>query len=69
MYDSHTSLSYQVASEIINYFKDQVYKTIIPRNVRLSESPSHGKPICIYDPTCKGAEAYKNLALEMLKNE
>ena len=68
MYDSHTSLSHQVAAEVINYFKDQVYKTIIPRNVRLSEAPSYGKPICIYDPGCKGAEAYKSLALEFLKN-
>jgi len=69
MYDSHTSLSYQVAAEIINYFKDQVYKTIIPRNIRLSEAPSHGKPIFLYDPLCKGAEAYKKLALEILENE
>lgn len=69
MYDSHTSLSRQVASEIINYFKDQVYKTIIPRNVRLSEAPSYGKPVLFYDPTCKGAEAYKNLALEFLESE
>lgn len=69
MYDSHTSLSRQVASEIINYFKDQVYKTIIPRNVRLSEAPSYGKPVLFYDPTCKGAEAYKNLALELLESE
>jgi chromosome partitioning protein len=69
MYDSHTSLSYQVASEIINYFKEQVYKTIIPRNVRLSEAPSHGKPVCLYDPLCRGAEAYKNLALEIIKDE
>jgi len=69
MYDSHTSLSYQVAAEIINYFKDQVYKTIIPRNIRLSEAPSHGKPILLYDPLCKGAEAYKKLALEILENE
>lgn len=69
MYDSHTSLSNQVASEIINYFKDQVFKTIIPRNVRLSEAPSYGKPIIFYDPTCKGAQAYKNLAIELLENE
>ena len=66
MYDSHTSLSHQVAIEAINYFKDQVYKTMIPRNVRLSEAPSYGKPIISYDPLCKGAEAYKNLAKEIL---
>ena len=69
MYDSHTSLSHQVAIEAINYFKDQVYKTMIPRNVRLSEAPSYGKPIISYDPVCKGAEAYKNLAKEILKHD
>jgi chromosome partitioning protein len=69
MYDSHTSLSQQVSSEVINYFKNQVFTTIIPRNVRLSEAPSYGKPIFIYDPLSKGAEAYKKLALEFLGNE
>jgi chromosome partitioning protein len=69
MYDSHTSLSQQVSSEVINYFKNQVFTTIIPRNVRLSESPSYGKPIFIYDPNSKGAEAYKKLAMEFLENE
>jgi chromosome partitioning protein len=69
MYDSHTSLSQQVSSEVINYFKNQVFTTIIPRNVRLSEAPSYGKPIFIYDPNSKGAEAYKKLAMEFLENE
>lgn len=69
MYDSHTSLSQQVSSEVINYFKNQVFQTIIPRNVRLSEAPSYGKPIIIYDPGSKGAEAYRKLALEFLENE
>lgn len=69
MYDSHTSLSQQVSSEVINYFKNQVFSTIIPRNVRLSEAPSYGKPIFIYDPNSKGAEAYKKLAMEFLENE
>ena len=69
MYDSHTSLSQQVSAEVINYFKNQVFTTIIPRNVRLSESPSYGKPILLYDPTSKGAEAYKKLAVEFLENE
>jgi chromosome partitioning protein len=69
MYDSHTSLSQQVSSEVINYLKNQVFTTIIPRNVRLSESPSYGKPIFIYDPNSKGAEAYKKLAMEFLENE
>lgn len=69
MYDSHTSLSQQVSSEVINYFKNQVFQTIIPRNVRLSEAPSYGKPIFVYDPGSKGAEAYRKLAMEFLKNE
>lgn len=69
MYDSHTSLSQQVSSEVINYFKNQVFQTIIPRNVRLSEAPSYGKPIFIYDPGSKGAEAYRKLAVEILENE
>jgi chromosome partitioning protein len=69
MYDSHTSLSQQVSSEVINYFKNQVFSTIIPRNVRLSEAPSYGKPIYIYDPMSKGADAYKKLALEFIENE
>jgi len=69
MYDSHTSLSQQVCSEVINYFNKQVFNTIIPRNVRLSEAPSYGKPILSYDPSCKGAEAYRLLAEEILSNE
>jgi chromosome partitioning protein len=69
MYDSHTTLSQQVSSEVINYFKNQVFTTIIPRNVRLSEAPSYGKPIFIYDPYSKGADAYKKLAMEFLENE
>ncbi len=69
MFDSHTSLSHQVSGEVINYFKNQVFKTIIPRNVRLSEAPSYGKPIISYDPSCRGAEAYKNLAQEIISHE
>jgi len=69
MYDSHTSLSQQVSQEVINYFKNQVFDTIIPRNVRLSEAPSYGKPIIYYDPSSKGAEAYSKLTLELLSHE
>ncbi len=67
---SKTRLSRQSAQNIKNHFKDKVFKTIIPRNVRLGEAPSHGKSILEYDPNCKGAIAYKNLAREILaKND
>jgi chromosome partitioning protein len=56
-----------VASEIQNHFGDQVYKTVIPRNVRLSESPSHGQTIIEYDANCSGAKAYRQLGGEFLK--
>ena len=69
MYDSRTRLSEQVIDEVKAYFPDKVYNTIIPRNVRLSEAPSYGKPIIDYDPECKGAIAYKNLTGEVVKNE
>ncbi len=69
MYDSRTRLSEQVIDEVKAYFPDKVYDTIIPRNVRLSEAPSYGKPIIDYDPECKGAVAYKNLTGEVVKNE
>lgn len=66
MYDARTNLSQQVIEEVLNYFSDKVYKTIIPRNVRLSEAPSFGKPINLYDSSSKGAEAYRNLAKEVV---
>ncbi|HEO66419.1 MAG TPA: ParA family protein [Spirochaetes bacterium] len=66
MYDNRTNLSSQVVEEAINYFKEKVYKTVIPRNVKLAEAPSHGKPISSYDPACVGAKSYKKLALELL---
>ena len=69
MYDSRTRLSEQVIDEVKAYFPDKVYDTIIPRNIRLSEAPSYGKPIIDYDPDCKGAIAYKNLTGEVVKNE
>lgn len=67
MYDNRTNLASQVAQEVRRFFKDKVYKTIIPRNVRLSEAPSHGLPISLYDPRCAGSEAYQGLAKEFLK--
>ena len=64
MFDSRTNLSLQVAEEVKRHFPGQVFATVVPRNVRLSEAPSHGKPISAYDPFSRGAEAYK-LAEEM----
>jgi len=67
MYDGRTNLSMQVAGEIKKFFKDKAYKTLIPRSVRLSEAPSHGKPVTAYDFSSKGAQAYVSLAKEFLK--
>ena len=66
MYDSRTSLSKQVVTEVSNYFGDQMFKTVIPRNVRLSEAPSFGQSIFEYDDHSKGAKAYRELAKEVL---
>jgi len=66
MYDGRTNLSLQVAEEVKRHFPGQVYATVIPRNVRLSEAPSHGKPIFSYDSFSRGAEAYGALAQEFL---
>ena len=68
MYDARTNLSNQVVEEVTKYFEDKVYKTVIPRNVRLSEAPSYGMPITVYDPRSKGAKAYEKFAKELLKN-
>ena len=65
MFDSRTNLSLQVAEEVKRHFPGQVYATVIPRNVRLSEAPSHGKPVTAYDPYSRGAEAYRALAEEL----
>ena len=67
MFDGRTNLAIQVAQEVKRFFPGKVYSTVVPRNVRLSEAPSHGKPITAYDRTCRGAEAYTALAAEFLK--
>ncbi|WP_069651085.1 ParA family protein [Caloranaerobacter ferrireducens] len=67
MFDGRTNLSIQVVDEVKKYFKGKVYTTIIPRNVRLAEAPSHGLPIIDYDPKSRGAEAYMELAEEFLE--
>ncbi len=66
MYDGRTNLSMQVAEEVKRHFPGKVYSSVIPRNVRLSEAPSHGKPICAYDAFSRGADAYRDLAAELL---
>ena len=68
MYDARTNLSLQVVENVKGYLKQNIYKTIIPRNVRLAEAPSHGLPINIYDPKSAGAEAYRALAEEVIAN-
>ena len=67
MYDKRTSLSVQVLAEAQKYFKDKVFKTTIPRNVRVAEAPSHGVPVGAYDKFSKGAKAYKDLAREVIE--
>jgi len=66
MFDSLNNLSHQVAEEVKNHFKDKVFRTVIPRNIRLSEAPSYGKPVLLYDIHSKGAESYLNLAREIM---
>jgi chromosome partitioning protein len=66
MFDGRTNLSIEVVEEVKKYFKGKVYTTIIPRNVRLAEAPSHGLPIMLYDKNSRGAEAYKELAKEFI---
>ena len=69
MFDKRTTLSDQVAQEVRKHFPDKVYETVIPRNVRVSEAPSHGLPAILYDPNALGSKAYINLARELLKRE
>jgi len=68
MYDARTNLSNQVVKEVKNYFDDKVYKTVIPRNVKLSEAPSYGMPICMYDARSKGSKCYEKFTKELMKN-
>ena len=69
MFDPRTNLSTQVVEQVRAHFPDLMYRTVIPRNVRLSEAPSHGKPISRYDPTCAGSDAYFDLATEVVERE
>ena len=69
MYDKRNNLSEQVAEDVRNHLGSKVYDTVIPRNVRISEAPSFGKPVLLYDIHCAGAQAYAHLASEMLKRE
>ena len=68
MYDARTNLSLQVVENVKDNLNQNIYKTIIPRNIRLAEAPSYGMPITVYDPKSKGAKAYEKFAKELLKN-
>ena len=67
MNDERTNLGQQVARDVREFFKDKVYRTVIPRNVRLAEAPSHGVPVMTYDAKSRGAEAYAALARELME--
>jgi chromosome partitioning protein len=69
MFDTRNSLSHQVADEVRRHFPHQVYRTVIPRNVRISEAPSHGLPVALYDLSSKGAQAYIDLGLELMETQ
>ena len=69
MFDRRNKLSTQVDLEARKYFQEKVYETVIPRNVRLSEAPSHGLPVLIYDRICSGSKSYLNLAKEFLDQD
>ncbi len=66
MFDRRTTLSREVAYQVASFFQGKVFRTKVPRNVRLAEAPSHGLPVSLYDPTCKGARAYRRLTMEVL---
>lgn len=66
MYDDRTNLSHQVRDDLKSFFGDQIFTTVIPRNVRLAEAPSYGKPVMLYDPQCRGATSYVELAKEVI---
>ncbi len=69
MFDDRTNLTRQVAQDLKDFFQDEVFKTVIPRNIRLAEAPSHGKPVLLYDVKSKGADCYLQLAKEIIENE
>jgi chromosome partitioning protein len=69
MFDKRNNLSMQVADDVRGYFGEVVYQTMIPRNVRVSEAPSHGMPVLLYDLQCPGSQAYVRLASEVLRRE
>ena len=69
MYDRRNSLSAQVEQDVRSHLGDKVYKTVIPRNVRVSEAPSYGKPVLVYDLACAGSQAYMRLASELIGRE
>jgi chromosome partitioning protein len=69
MFDERTNLSHQVRDDLRDFFGAQVFNTLIPRNVRLAEAPSHGKPIVLYDPDCRGATSYIELAKEVIEHD
>ncbi len=69
MFDERTNLSHQVRDDLKDFFGDQVFDTMIPRNVRLAEAPSYGKPVILYDPDCRGSESYLTLAKEVINND
>lgn len=69
MFDARTNLSIQVVDEVKRHFRGKVFRSVVPRNVRLSEAPSHGLPIFMYDPKSRGAEVYEELAHEVIENE
>jgi len=68
MFDERTNLSHQVRDDLKDFFGGQVFDTMIPRNVRLAEAPSHGKPVILYDPDCRGSESYLKLAKEVISH-
>ncbi|MDX1738980.1 MAG: chromosome partitioning protein ParA, partial [Alphaproteobacteria bacterium] len=69
MHDQRNNLSEMVEADVRDHFGSKVYNTVIPRNVRVSEAPSHGKPVLLYDVNCRGAQAYIHLAGEVLNNK
>jgi chromosome partitioning protein len=69
MYDERTNLSNQVMADLRDFLGQQVFETVVPRNIKLAEAPSYGKPIILYDIKSRGAESYMNLAKEVMEND